>query len=222
MQKPFQILTDRKLLCTDNMASVVPDLFLGGSTPTLRKLVLDGIPFPTGLQKLLLSATNLCPSLNIECSPFRQLHTQVDGHLLVPIDFDKARVSYAYCKFESPRPQSDRKNRRLPSPTRTPPPLSLALLSKGSTSIWKDCVVETHRLSSFRSLIPAHHTFCWASDTRQIVYINVLSGRSSPAQLVFIPFPYPLSPPAHCNTTRNPQRRTSRTSRQAFRFLVDR
>ena len=149
MQKPFQILTDLKLLCTDNMASVVPDLFLGGYTPTLRKLVLDGIPFPTGLQKLLLSATHLCPSLNIECSPFRQLHTRVDGHLLVPIDFDKARVSYAYCKFESPRPQSDRKNRRLPSPTRTspPPPLFHSLYFQwGQRCIWNDRVVETHHL----------------------------------------------------------------------------
>ena len=40
MQEPFPIPTDLKFLFTDNMASVVPDSFLGGSTSRVRKLVL--------------------------------------------------------------------------------------------------------------------------------------------------------------------------------------
>ena len=60
MQKPFPILTDLNLECTDEMpgASVVPDLFLDGSATRLRKLKLIRTPFP-GLPKLLLSATHL-------------------------------------------------------------------------------------------------------------------------------------------------------------------
>ena len=60
MQKPFPILTDLNLRYRDQMsvASVVPDLFLGGSATQLRNLTLDGIPFP-GLPNLLLSAPNI-------------------------------------------------------------------------------------------------------------------------------------------------------------------
>ena len=58
MQKPYPMLTDLCLRHTDEMVSVVPDLFLGGSAPRLRKLKLEGISVP-GLPKLLLSTTDL-------------------------------------------------------------------------------------------------------------------------------------------------------------------
>jgi hypothetical protein len=63
MQKPFPVLTHLNLGSDDDMddtleTPVDPDLFLGGSAPSLRFLHLAYIPFP-GLPKLLLSATHL-------------------------------------------------------------------------------------------------------------------------------------------------------------------
>jgi hypothetical protein len=57
MLEPFPGLTDL-VLESIVTATVLPDSFLGGSAPRLRKLHLHGIPFP-GLPKLLLSATHL-------------------------------------------------------------------------------------------------------------------------------------------------------------------
>lgn len=116
MQEPFPILTDLKLLFADDMASVVPDSFLGGSTPRLRKLVLDGIPFPR-LPKLLLSATHLVhlQLLNIPHSGYFTPESMVTCLSTL------IRLESLTLKFESPRPRSDRENRRLriPPPTRT-------------------------------------------------------------------------------------------------------
>jgi hypothetical protein len=114
MQEPFPILTDLKLLFADDMASIVPDSFLGGSTPRLRKLVLDGIPFPR-LPKLLLSATHLVhlQLLNIPHSGYFTPESMVTCLLTL------IRLESLTLKFESPRPRSDRENRRLPPPTRT-------------------------------------------------------------------------------------------------------
>ena len=58
MQKPFPVLTSLKLSPTDQVAPVDPDLFLGGSAPRLRTLLLSDVPFP-GLPKLLLSSDQL-------------------------------------------------------------------------------------------------------------------------------------------------------------------
>jgi hypothetical protein len=55
MQHPFPELTDLRL---DGMPTAIPDSFLGGSAPRLRKLCLGPFLFP-GLPKLLLSATHL-------------------------------------------------------------------------------------------------------------------------------------------------------------------
>jgi hypothetical protein len=58
MQVPFPNLTKLQLESRDETLQVIPDSFLGGSTPRLQVLRLDGIPFP-GLPKLLLSANHL-------------------------------------------------------------------------------------------------------------------------------------------------------------------
>ena len=55
--KPFPSLTELKISSRYGVP-IVPDSFLGESTPQLRTLGLDGIPFP-GLGKLLLSTSNL-------------------------------------------------------------------------------------------------------------------------------------------------------------------
>ena len=60
MQKPCPALTRLELEASsrDEIESVVPASFLGGSVPRVRTLFLQSIPFP-GLPSLLLSATHL-------------------------------------------------------------------------------------------------------------------------------------------------------------------
>ena len=59
MQEPFPTLTNLNIRYTDDiMASVIPDSFLGGWAPRLKKLHLENISFP-GLSNLLLSTTDL-------------------------------------------------------------------------------------------------------------------------------------------------------------------
>ena len=70
MQEPFPELTLLVLLSRGTLP-VLPNSFLGGSAPRLRKLWLEGIPFP-GLPKLLLSATHLVYLIlyDIPCSGY--------------------------------------------------------------------------------------------------------------------------------------------------------
>jgi hypothetical protein len=58
MQRPFPELTDLVIKMLFETVAALPDSFLGGSSPRLRKLHLYGIAF-SGLPKLLLSATHL-------------------------------------------------------------------------------------------------------------------------------------------------------------------
>ena len=58
MQRPFPELTGLTLRWIGGTVPVFPDSFLGGSSPRLQTLQLDGIPSPS-LQKLLLFATDI-------------------------------------------------------------------------------------------------------------------------------------------------------------------
>ena len=61
MQETFPELTDLVINVLDlffDMATALPDSFLGGSAPRLQKLHLDGVSLPS-LPKLLLTATDL-------------------------------------------------------------------------------------------------------------------------------------------------------------------
>jgi len=58
MLSPFSALTDLSLGSIDGRALVLPNLFLGGSAPSLRNLLLKSISF-VKLPELLLSATQL-------------------------------------------------------------------------------------------------------------------------------------------------------------------
>jgi hypothetical protein len=58
MQEPFPALTSLLFRMINKTAQVIPNSFLGGSSPRLRELTLHGIAFP-GLRKLLSSATHV-------------------------------------------------------------------------------------------------------------------------------------------------------------------
>jgi hypothetical protein len=57
-QKPFPALTSLHLGSSNEWVPHVPDSFLDGSAPCLRRLSITKVPFPT-LRKLLLSASDL-------------------------------------------------------------------------------------------------------------------------------------------------------------------
>ena len=58
MQEPFPALTGLRLESSGEMGPIIPDAFLGGSSPQLRKVFLEGVAFPA-LPRFVASATHL-------------------------------------------------------------------------------------------------------------------------------------------------------------------
>ena len=120
MQKPFPELTDLylRVFVDDGPGRILPDSFLGGTTPRLRSLYLNNVPFP-GLPKLLLSATHLV-KLNLYGIPRsgyilpKAMATSLSA--LTSIEF--LRLDFRY-----PRPRSALGSRRPP-----PPPFTRSIL----------------------------------------------------------------------------------------------
>ena len=114
MQVPFPRLTGLDLWFTNTSAPVVPDSFLGGSAPRLRKLALNGASF-LGLPKLLLLTPDLVELTlrNIPYSGYISPEAMVDclSRLMRLKELDLA--------FTSPRSRPDQESRRPPLPTRT-------------------------------------------------------------------------------------------------------
>jgi hypothetical protein len=129
MQVPFPKLTYLDFWFTDEPASVVPDSFLGGSAPRLRKLALNNASF-LGLPKLLLSTADLVElSLrNIPHSGYISPEEMVDclSRLTRLKEFDLT--------FKSPQSRPDRQSRRPPLPMRT--------LLPNLTDFWFDGVSD--------------------------------------------------------------------------------
>jgi hypothetical protein len=115
MQKPFPILTDLNLSYADRMTGspVIPDSFLGGSAPQLRKLKLVYVPFP-GLPKPLLSATDLV-HLELYKIPGSE-YISADAIATCLSTF--TRLELLELQFESPRPRPKLHRRRTSSSTR--------------------------------------------------------------------------------------------------------
>jgi F-box-like len=69
MLEPFPVLTQCSLILTNNSVSmpVLPETFLGGSSPHLESFTLRGIPFPT-FPNFVLSSTQI-QSLSLENIP---------------------------------------------------------------------------------------------------------------------------------------------------------
>jgi hypothetical protein len=103
MQFPFPVLTHLLLQSSDGMASVMSDSFLGGSAPRLRKLYLDGIPFPT-LPILLLSATDLV-QLNLWNIPHSGY---ISPEAMATCLSTLTRLKVLNLSFESPHSRPDR------------------------------------------------------------------------------------------------------------------
>ena len=113
MKKPFLSLTELKISSGFGVVPIVPDSFLGGSTPQLRTLRLDGIPFPA-LGKLLLSTSNLV-DLDLQRIPHSGYVSpqEIVAGLSASMGLKKLTL-----KFQSPQSWDDRSNWDPPPLTR--------------------------------------------------------------------------------------------------------
>ena len=145
MQQPFPELTYLKLVGHGTVA-VVPDSFLGGSTPRLEVLFLFGIPFP-GLPKLLLSATHLnhLQLFNIPHSGY------ISPDSVVAVLSTLTSLSYFWLEFESPRSCPGPASRRRPRSTRSLLPGFTHFRFKGVGEYLEDLVacIDAPQLNTF-------------------------------------------------------------------------
>ena len=128
MQEPFPKLTELLLRSYDKTAPVVPDSFLGGSSPRLQLLWLKGIPFP-GLPKLLLSATHLV-DIRLRVIPHSGYFSPeaMVFSLSTLTSLEELRI-----EFQSPLSRPDRASRRPPPPTRSVLPALTSFWFKGAS-----------------------------------------------------------------------------------------
>jgi hypothetical protein len=131
--KSFPALTTLILVSNDEMAPVLPDSFLGGSAPRLRRLHLGGIPFP-GLGKRLLSTTDLV-TLSLWDIPHSGY---IPPETMVASLSTLTRLEQLDFRFRSPRSRADRETRH-PSPlTRVVLPVLTLLRFKGDSEYCED------------------------------------------------------------------------------------
>ncbi len=109
MQVPFPELTELALSSYDVEQPVIPDSFLGGSSPRLRTFDLEGIPFP-GLPKLLSSATHLA-HLNLSNIPHSgYISPEAMADLLSVL----SSLQILVLEFQSPQSRPNWEGRRPP------------------------------------------------------------------------------------------------------------
>ena len=129
-------------------APVLPDSFLGGSTPHLRYLAFNFIPFP-GLPKLLLSSIHLVGLClrDIPHSGYFSPEAMVTC-LSMLTSLDDLEI-----KFESPRSFPDQENRRSLPPTRSVLPALTQFEFKGVNEYLEEFVarIDTPRLRRLKA-----------------------------------------------------------------------
>lgn len=136
MHEPFPVLRHLLLESSSETPPVLPDGFLGGSTPSLRSLDLEGIPFPA-LARLVISAHNLV-SLRLWSIPNTGY---VSPETMANALSTLANLRYLVIGFQSPHPCPDRKSRRPPSLIRIALPALTELKFKG-VSEYLECFVS--------------------------------------------------------------------------------
>jgi hypothetical protein len=155
MQKPFPELTVLVLRLYFDKAAVLPDSFLGGSAPRLRRLQLEGIPFPS-LPKLLLSATHLV-NLKLRKIPHSGY---MSPETMVTVLTTLTSLEQFKLQFISPRSRPGR-TRRPPPPTRTILPVLESFSFQGAREYLDDLVacIDAPRLE--RLYITFFHQFVY-------------------------------------------------------------
>ena len=118
MREPFPILTLLRLSSDDGNVSTLPNTFLGRSSPHLREIYLEGIPFPA-LPTLLRSSANDLVNL--------QLHNIPNNGYISPDDMVTGLTALARLETLSIRFQSSMFRSNVSS--RTPPLVRIILPS---------------------------------------------------------------------------------------------
>jgi hypothetical protein len=142
MQKPFPELSHLRLEMSsqNELGPILPNSFLGGTTPHLRSLELSGVPFP-GLPKLLLSATHLVKLeldfYGIPRSGYIPAEAMATGlSALTSLEF--LRLHFLY-----PRPRPSLESRRLLPLTRSILPSLTIILFKGASEYLEEILART-------------------------------------------------------------------------------
>jgi hypothetical protein len=145
MKEPLPELMDLCLRAFDRIAPLDPDLFMGGSTPRLRYLQLERIPYP-GLPNLLLSATHLV-SLRLYDIP----HTgYISPEAMVTCLSMLTRLETLCLEFRSIPSHLDWESQRLPLTTRSVLPALMCFRFRGVGEYLEDLTsrVDVPRLNN--------------------------------------------------------------------------
>ena len=133
LQEPLPALTSLMLWSNGESTQVVPDSFLGGSSPRLQTLWLDFISFP-GLPKLLLSANHLVllHLWNIPDSGY------ISPQVMVACLATMTGLESFALGFHSPRSRPNQQSRPLPLSTPIILPALAVLKFKGVSEYLED------------------------------------------------------------------------------------
>jgi hypothetical protein len=145
MHVPFPELTSLRIWSwRATVGTVLPDSFLGGTTPRLRSLDLHRIPLPV-FPKLLLSATHLI-HLHLTDIPHS---AYISPKAMVTTLSALTSLEKLSLRFQSPQSRPDRESRRPPPPTRIVVPVLTFLNFKGDDGYIDDLVacIDAPRLN---------------------------------------------------------------------------
>ena len=145
IQEPFPYLTRLWLTSDEKAVQVLPNLFLGGSSPRLRDLEFRGIPFPR-LPNLLLSATHL-----VYLTLFDTPHSgYISPEAMITALSMLTSLESLLLKFRSPRSRPDEASRHPPPLTRFILPVLTFFSFKGASEYLDDLVshIDAPRLDS--------------------------------------------------------------------------
>ena len=136
-REPFPALTSLLLGSNNEWAPTIPDSFLAGSAPRLRRLWLVNTPFPA-LRKLLMSTSDLVhlDLLNIPYSAYISPETMVTCLSGMP------GIQTLNFKFLSSRSRPDPMRQRPPVLTRTVLPALTLLGFQGASEYLEDFVAQ--------------------------------------------------------------------------------
>ena len=137
IDEPFPALTSLGLSSFEQNATVLPDLFLGGSAPQLRSLYLEGVPYPS-IGTLLSSTTNLIQlSLSrIPCSGY------ISPETIVLCLSTLCRLKSLVLGFQYDRSQAHRASRYPPPLTRLVFPNLTTLSFNGEIEYLEDILSQ--------------------------------------------------------------------------------
>ncbi|KAH9957456.1 hypothetical protein BC827DRAFT_1225990 [Russula dissimulans] len=137
MLEPLPALTLLSLRFKGDVASALPERFLGNSALALQRLELDGIPFPT-LPRLILSLDHLTDLCLCNIPPTGYISPDVMASCLSTL----TGLRELTIQFKTPRPRFEPSNRRLLSRTRVVLPALIYFRFKGVSEYLDDLVAR--------------------------------------------------------------------------------